>query len=217
MTEAHPRIERQTQLFILADNQAGYFTAHQALELGYAYQYQQHHRQTGAWLEVGRGLFRLRDYPGSDSEELVRLSLWSHNRAGIAQAVVSHATALELYELSDFMPNRKYLTVPPGFRKSPLPGVELHRAILEPSEVETRVGYRITTPLRTLLDLAQTPFNPEHLESAVGQALERGLVRQRKLLEAIEALTDTSKNTQKNMQARDRLLYALLDPKAAPS
>lgn len=205
MSETHPRLERQSQLYNLADNQAGYFTAHQALELGYAYQYQQHHRQTGAWLEVGRGLFRLRDYPSSDTEELVRLSLWSHNRAGIAQAVVSHATALEVYELSDFMPNCKSLTVPPGFRKSPPPGVELHRAILEPSEVETRVGYRITTPLRTLLDLAQTPFNLEHLESAVGQALERGLVRQGKLLEAIASFKDTFKDA----KARDRLLNAL--------
>lgn len=135
----------------------------------------------------------------------MRLSLWSHKRAGIAQAVVSHATALELYELSDLMPNRKYLTVPAGFLKSPLPGVELYRAILEPSDVEMRIGYRITTPLRTLIDLARTPFNPEHLENAVGQALGRGLVRQRKLLEAIETLNDTPKN----IKARDRLLYAL--------
>ena len=49
------------------------------------------------------------------------------------------------------------------------------------------------------------PFNPEHLESAVGQTLERGLVRQRKLLEAIETLNDTPKN----IKARDRLLFAL--------
>jgi hypothetical protein len=89
----------------------------------------------------------------------------------------------------------------------------LHWAIFEPTEIGTRIGYCIITPLRTLLDLVQTPFNPEHLESAVGQALERSLVRQGKLLEAIKALNDTPKN----IKARDQLLYALLDPKAAPS
>lgn len=198
----HPRLERQTRLYALADTQAGYFTAHQALQLGYAYQYQQHHRETGAWLEIDRGLFRLRDYPHADHEDLARLTLWSHNRAGIAQAVVSHETALEVYELSDLMPDRKHLSVPPGFRKAAPSGVILHHSRLEPADVEARNGYCITTPLRTLLDLAKGTLSPEHLEAATQQALERGLIRKRRLLETINALSP-------NDTARVRLSRAL--------
>jgi len=39
----------------------------------------------------------------------------------------------------------------------------------------------VTTPLRTLLDIANSPISPEHLSGAVRDALERGLVRRRLL------------------------------------
>jgi hypothetical protein len=39
----------------------------------------------------------------------------------------------------------------------------------------------VTTPLRTLLDVADGPLSQEHLDAAVGEALERGLVRWRQL------------------------------------
>lgn len=73
------------------------------------------------------------------------------------------------------------LTVPPGFRKRIPPGCVLHKADLDPGDVELRSGYRITAPLRTLLDVADGPLSQEHLDTAVHQALERGLVRRRQL------------------------------------
>jgi len=47
-----------------------------------------------------RGLSRLPDYPPGEREDLIRWSLWSHNRQGFSQAVVSHETALAVHELS---------------------------------------------------------------------------------------------------------------------
>ena len=169
-------------LYQVAAAQGGYFTAAQARQAGYAYSQQHHHVQRGNWLKVDRGLFRLRDFPPGQHEDLIRWSLWSRDQKGTPQAVVSHDTALTVHELSDVMPARVHLTVPPRFRKEVPPGCVLHRAPLVCEAIEHRNGYHVTTPLRTLLDVADSPLSQEHLNRAVGDALERGLVR-RHLLE----------------------------------
>jgi predicted transcriptional regulator of viral defense system len=112
--------------------------------------------------------------------------------------VVSHETALTVHELSDIMPAQVHLTVPPGFRKRIPPGCVIHKARLVPGDTETRAGYRVTTPLRTLLDMAESPLSQEHLDKAVRDALESGLAR-RRLLE----------NAPCSPQARQRLDRAL--------
>lgn len=175
-----PQENAQT-LYQVADGQGGYFTAAQARQAGYAYSQQHFHVERGTWHRVDRGLFRLRDYPPGGREDLIRWSLWSRNQKGAAQAVVSHDTALTVHGLSDVMPARVHLTVPPGFRKRVPPGCALHQGRLAPGDVEARPGFQVTTPLRTLLDVADSPLSQEHLDAAVGEALERGLVRRRQL------------------------------------
>jgi predicted transcriptional regulator of viral defense system len=169
------------QLYQVAAAQGGYFTSAQARQAGYAYSQQHFHVSRGNWLKVDRGLFRLRDFPPGEREDLIRWSLWSRNRMGVPQAVVSHDTALTVHALSDVMPDRVHLTVPRGFRKKVLPGCVLHKANLASRDVESRTGYQVTTPLRTLLDVAGGPLSQEHLDKAVRDALERGLVRRRLL------------------------------------
>lgn len=112
------RRDKERALFELADRQAGYFTAAQAGDMGYSYRAQSHHKKQGNWLDEGWGIFRLRDYPHSDEEEFVRLSLWSRDRQGRPQAVVSHDSALQLYELTDLLPAKIHLSVPGSFRKA---------------------------------------------------------------------------------------------------
>jgi predicted transcriptional regulator of viral defense system len=169
--------ENARALYQVASNQGGYFTAAQARRAGYTYSQHHFHVSRGNWLKVDRGIFRLRDFPHGEREDLIRWSLWSRNQAGVPQAVVSYDTALTIHELSDVMPARIHLTVPKGFLKKAPPGCVLHTASLAPAEVESRTGYRVTTPLRTLLDVADSPLSQEHLNRAVHDALERGLVR----------------------------------------
>jgi predicted transcriptional regulator of viral defense system len=169
------------KLYQIAAAQGGYFTAAQARQAGYAYSQQHFHVERGNWLKVERGLYRLRDYPPGEREDLIRWSLWSRDQKGTPQAVVSHDTALTVHELSDVMPAQVHLTVPPGFRKRVPPGCVLHKATLTSEEIEVRDGYRVTTPLRTLCDVAEGPLSQEHLNRAVRDALERGLVGRRSL------------------------------------
>jgi predicted transcriptional regulator of viral defense system len=178
--------EAARSLRILAQEQGGYFTAKQAKRSGYDYPHLEYHLATGAFERVGHGLYRHTSIPPADEEEFIRLSLWSRDRADEPQAVVSHESALVLQELTELLPNQIHLTVPPGFRKAPPRGCVIHKAVLLPADVEERTGFRVTTPLRTLLDVSAGTTSMEQVEKAVKEALDRGLVRRKRLLEAVE-------------------------------
>jgi len=168
----------------LAADQAGYFTAGQALARGYTYRQQHFHRTRGNWRRVARGLFRFPDFPASPQEHLVRWALWSRDQQGRIQAVASHETALAVHELGDLMSHSVHLTVPFGFRKGAPKAVILHRGKVPPAAREQYTGFWVTTPLRTLLDLAESDLSPEHLTAAVRDAISRGLVREDRLRRA---------------------------------
>jgi predicted transcriptional regulator of viral defense system len=177
--------EASSRLFARALDQGGYFTAKQALDAGYNYPHLEYHTRQGNFTRVGHGLYRYPNLPLTEYDDLIRLALWSRDRDEYPQAVVSHETALVVHELSELLPGRLHLTVPPGFRKRPPAGCVLHRAVLSPGDVEERQGFRVTTPFRTLLDVARGAITQEQLEKAVSGALARGLVRKSKLLAAI--------------------------------
>lgn len=186
----HPRLERQRALFALAAGQRGYFTVGQARGLGYKYQTQQHHREAGNWITVPdlRGVYRLRDYPDDVLERLVQVSLWSANEDGEPQGVIGFATALMVYDLGGLLPNRIDLIVPRGFRKIPPADVTLHRSHLEPADVVAFEGFKVTTVLRTLSDLAASDLSAEQLESALRDAIQTGQLRRSTVEQRVSSL-----------------------------
>jgi predicted transcriptional regulator of viral defense system len=175
------RRELRRRLTTLAASQSGYFTAAQALALGYSYQQQKYHRDQANWLLIDRGIYRLPEWPAGEHESLVRWSLWARGKA-----VVSHETALAVHELGDANPVLVHLTVSPEFRAR-APGVKLHRAVLPADDVRDQQGFRITTPLRTLLDVASGNLDQDQLTTAVVDALQRGSVTRRQLLARVDA------------------------------
>ena len=176
--------ETYRALLDLAAGQGGYFTARQALAIGYSYPEQHYHVTHGNWRKCARGIYHLRDYPASPVGDLIVLTLQSMDRRGQSQAVMSHETALGLHELGDANPAQIHLTVPPRFRVQLGPGVILHRGVLTEQDWQDWGGYRVTTPLRTLMDIAASPTSWPLLEQAVRDALAQGLVRRNPLLDA---------------------------------
>lgn len=164
--------DARKRLLEVARTQAGYFTAAQALEAGYSRRLQHYHARRGHWTRVDRGVYRLRDYPSTPLEDLVRWFLWTHGRA-----VVSHDTAAAVHELGDLLPARVHLTVVKGFRKRLPPSLVVHRAALADVEVQEYGGLRVTTPLRTILDLLRDGTESDRLTTVVREALDRGAVR----------------------------------------
>lgn len=170
------RRERRRELFRLASTQSGYFTAAQGLDLGYSYQAQKYHVDVGNWRRVDRGLFRLPEVPIGDFEDLVRWFLWSGRRG-----VISHETALAVHELGDVNPRKIHMTVPDDFRKEGPEHLVLHQADLVDKDVRWHDGFRITSPLRSIFDVAGSA--PQHLvDRATDDALRRGVVSRRQLL-----------------------------------
>lgn len=190
--------ESAQALSALAHEQSGYFTAKQAKSVGYEHKHLEYHASVGNFERVEHGLYRLPSVPPGENDDLIRLSLWSRNREDEPQAVVSHDSALVLHGLSELLPTRIHLTVPPKFRKISPAGCMLHKAVLAPTDVEERVGFRVTTPLRTLLDVAVGGVSQEQLEKAIGDALAHGLIRRKALDQAI-----------RNAPTSDRLKAAL--------
>ena len=174
-------------IYAIAMTQGGYFTAKQAAEAGYNYPHLIYHLRAGNFDRAGHGLYRLPTVPTSEYDDFIRLALWSRNREDKPQAVVSHESALLLHQLSDLLPNRIHLTVPPSFRKGPPKGCVLRKATLTTKEIEEREGFSVTTPLRTLTDvIASASVTDEQFAKAVDDALRRGLVRQAELTAIIK-------------------------------
>jgi predicted transcriptional regulator of viral defense system len=167
-------------LFAAASEHQGYFTTDQARACGFTRFLLARHADTGRFLRVRRGLYRLRDYPSHPREEVV--AAWM--AVGNAVAVVSHESALDLLDLSDVVPEVVHLTIPRSKRHLPnLPGVTIHTTTrpLRPVDVTVRDGVRLTSAGRSILDAAQSGTAPEQIEMAVGQAIARGLVTRQQI------------------------------------
>jgi predicted transcriptional regulator of viral defense system len=171
----------------LAASQGGFFTAKQAASVGYGKRHLDYHVRAGNVERVGHGLYRLPTIPRSEHDDLIRLSLWSRNRDDEPQAVMSHETAFGIHGLGELLPSHVHVTVPRSFRKRPPPGCVLHKGALGAGDAEEREGFRVTTPLRTLLDVGAGDSVPqEQLDRIVCQALDQGLVRRPKLVAAMK-------------------------------
>lgn len=175
------RLDMRRRLFALAARQSGYFSARQALTVGYSYSAQNYHVDRGNWTKVDRAIFRLPDWPPDEHDSLVRWSLWARDKA-----VVSHETALDVHRLGLVNPAVVHLTVPPNFRPT-APGVRLHHGDLPAEDVLDRQGFQVTTPLRTILDLAADHLDVDQFATAIDDALQAGLVTRRLILARVDA------------------------------
>jgi predicted transcriptional regulator of viral defense system len=176
------RTDLRRALFRLGAEQAGYFSAAQAKGLGYSYQAQAHHVEAGNWVRVERGVFRLADWVAGVHDEFAMWTLWSRGKA-----VVSHESALAVHGIGEFESGSVHLTVPRNFRMVDV-AVVLHRAELPESDIEDRVGFRITTPQRTIIDVASQSPDEEQLGRAIEQAASEGLIALRSLRSRAEVV-----------------------------
>jgi predicted transcriptional regulator of viral defense system len=184
MAQSHRKASRR--LFEIADQQQGFFTAKQAKAAGFAENTHPYHVQAGNWTRELRGIYHLALYPITDRPELVLWALWSRNRNEEIEGVYSHHTVLSFYDLSDLNPAKVHMTVPTNFRRnSEIPGaLVLHYADLPASDVKTVQGFRITQPLRAILDLIEAgTVERNFIRQAITQAVDRGLITRQEIRE----------------------------------
>jgi predicted transcriptional regulator of viral defense system len=179
--------EGERNLFQLAQEQGGYFTAKQAAGLGYVASKRNYHVGAGNWIREHRGIFRVSLYPPPDRPDLILWWLWSRGRSDSPVGVFSHQTALSLHELTDVNPAKLDLTVPPGFRKgTAIPSIlRLHFAEVGTDERENISGVPVTNALRTIIDIWREGTLPKPiLREAFTEALRQGKLTKRQVAQA---------------------------------
>jgi predicted transcriptional regulator of viral defense system len=171
----------------LAAAQGGHFTAAQARELGYSARSLLYHVAAGHFERVSRGFYRLVGVPAGPHDDVVAAWL----RFAPRRAVVSHDTALALYDLAPARSYAIHLTLPRRHRarnSQPATGIELHTTTvaLRREEVATRFGVEITSPARTITDVADIGVDPSVVIEATARALATGLVSSGELRGAVK-------------------------------
>jgi predicted transcriptional regulator of viral defense system len=167
--------------------QSGHFTLDQAEEAGFSGPSLSYHVRAGNLLRPTRGVYRLARFPPGEHEDLVAPWL-----ASAGEGVFSHETALSLHRLSDALPSRHHLTLPPRWRRRVLPGpLALHFADVAPGDRAWFGPVRVTTPARTLLDCIAGAVSPEVVGQAFREAQARGLLAD----DALARIRDRARET----------------------
>lgn len=163
-----PEPERRDQaLRERAGTQGGYFTAEQARSCGYTADEMREAVGAGTWMQPDPGLFRFTPWRAGDFDDVIRCCI------RLEGAVVSHQSAAELHGLGHLHPSFLHVTAPDGGHPR-LDRVAVHHGDLAAGDTEYTGTFRITTPLRTVLDLADGGVSQWVLDEVVGDALAIG-------------------------------------------
>jgi predicted transcriptional regulator of viral defense system len=168
------------QLYNVAESQAGYFTASQARKVGFSWERLSSNVKKGTFLRVIHGVYRLAHFPGSTFEDLFIAWLKTGPRS-----VISHESALGVYDLSDIIPAEVHVIVPRNASRRHK-GIHLHTNQLRPDEIASREGLPVTSVARTIVDVATTHLAEEQIHQAIQEALIRGLVSPKDLRDLAE-------------------------------
>jgi predicted transcriptional regulator of viral defense system len=162
-----------TELLDLAQDQHGYLRTEDVRKAGLDPKRLVDYERRGVAERVAYGVYRMKAMPPDELEEYMRAALWP-----MGVGVLSHETALDLYELCDVNPASVDVTVPRRYRTHrPVPALyRLHPRDLA-SKLTTKLrGLPIVTPLRAILDGIEAHVRGELIEQAIQTAEQQTLI-----------------------------------------
>ncbi len=162
---------RNRQLFEKASQQHGLISREQAVDLKFSGSAIDRRIQSGHWIAIRPGVYRVGAVASSWHQELMGACLWVG-----PEAVASHTSAAGLLKLDGVpFPAIEVTTSQP--RNSRRTGVLVHRSRSLPSEDKTVIeGIPCTRAARTIIDLSSA-IDARQLELALEDALRRRLVQ----------------------------------------
>jgi hypothetical protein len=197
----------RTALSSMAAAQRGLFSVAQAKEIGVSCAQLSRANAAGQLRRLRRGVYVISGTPSLQWEQIVGAAL-----AAGPQAVVSHASAAAVHGFEFGVTGIVELTVPRWGYSRPQ-GVVVHRSRdLTGADVVTRRGLLVTTPCRTLVDLAER-LSPARLEKLLDEGL---IVRRWTLPELQECLSRARPNLSGRTRIQ-RLLQLRWDDHSADS
>ena len=158
-------------LFEIAVEQYGYITTADARDLGLGPEHLVDLARRGDADRIAHGLYRFRAIPTTMRDQLMEATLWPR-RVGI----ISHASALDLWDLCDVNPAKVHITVPKTarIRREASPAYEVHQRNLPPGDVSRVEGIPVVSPRRAILDGIETHLGGHLIDQAVDMATRRG-------------------------------------------
>ena len=174
------QLETYNKLYRIAEPQAGYFTTAQAAAAGVDRKRLARYAVAGRLERIRRSIYRLVPFPRSPHEDL--FVAWLETGP---DSVISHDSALALFELSDVLPAAIHVTVPPTASRRH-PGLRLHTNQISPQEITRYDALPVTTVARTIADVTLNGLADELVEQAVQEAVRNGLATPALLIAAAE-------------------------------
>lgn len=171
----------RARLADLAESQWGLLTTAQAAPLGVNTKKLQRLTEHGVLVRLRYGVYRLTGVPDSPAEPIRAewLALEPARTVGdrigdeVPLGIVSHRSAADLHRLGDLDADYIEFTIL-ARRGTRSPEVRFHRAALTPADWTLIDGLPVTTPTRTIADLAAARTDGGHLASVVRDALLQG-------------------------------------------
>lgn len=176
MTPKSKRSPNRKKLYQIAEQQAGYFTSRQALAAGFTQPLLSYYAHTGQFVRIKRGIYRLAQFPEMPFADLFVAWLQTGK-----DSVISHDSALVVYELSDVLPGEIHVTVPRTASRR-RKDIRLHTHRLTADEITRRAGLPVTIVPRTIADVIVSGLGEEQVRQAIREAIERGLVTEKALM-----------------------------------
>lgn len=195
------RGSRLDALVALAARQAGHVTLRQARAAGCARSTLLDHVEAGRFVRLGRGVYRLATFPVGLREEAVGMWLC----CGGDPAAISHETALLFHGFRGVDRKPIHLMLPRSCRwRRSSADVRIHTVLPvhmpTNEEIEEICGARVTSPVRSLVDIAAAVPQRRALRGYIWEAVLRGLARRGELMRAAG---------QRNARVRARMRRAL--------
>jgi predicted transcriptional regulator of viral defense system len=160
------------RLLEIAAHQRGFVTTRNAAAAGVDPVQLRKLAQRGRLERCAQGLYRLVAFPHQENDELMRAALWADGRG-----VISHQSALRLWDLADVNPARVDVTVPAPYRPRRKGGGQYRVWVrpLDPQMIDYVAGIPVVIPERAVIDAAQTGLQRRFVEQAIRTARERKL------------------------------------------
>ncbi len=162
-------------LYEIAEDNYGFLTVDDARGAGIRPQRLAEMARRGSLQREGLGLYRLDPFPVHALDSYRKATLWPYGIEG----VLSHETALDLYELSDVNPAKIHITVPKRYRlrrREVPPAYRFHHEDLDMHDITRHEGLPIVTPAKAIRQCHEAHLRRDLLRQALEQARERGLL-----------------------------------------
>lgn len=166
--------DRFAELAEVAADQHGFFTLADARAVGYADNTVAQMARRGRLERVSQGVYRIPFLPPGPLAGYMEAALWPVGVRG----VLSHATALNLWDVSDVNPGKIHITVPKEHRpQRQVPkAYVVHRGDLSDADVTFIEGVPVVTLEQAIRECAADHLGLDLIEQAVRRGREKGLL-----------------------------------------